>query len=107
MSVSAPKTAGEIWHVSFIPGAVGAKGAITLPTELPDFDVRAGNPILSIAVTDLTGTTVWSYTPSDYNTGLAAGQFCIASARVLNLGDGTTAKSMLNIDYQPGVDPFF
>jgi hypothetical protein len=96
--VTAPKTNGKIINVSIVPGLVLAKAAITLPTYLPDMDLREGNPILAIGITDQTPAAS-SYTADNYSTGLAGGTFCVTSARIIELGDATTAKTMMDITY--------
>lgn len=99
---------GKTQTICIIPGAIGAKGDITLPMRL---NLKTPCPINSITHVDLTGTLVYKHsligaagTASDQITYVAvaahdtAGQFDIKDATTIRLNEAVQAKSILIIE---------
>lgn len=101
------RSRGKTGIICFLPGAVGAKGDITLPIPL---DRRVPCPIVSITHSNETDAGVVKHnlvgtgTASDqivYEAVAAhdtAGQFDIKSATVIRLNEATKAASILTIE---------
>lgn len=99
--IIAPNTANKLVGVSFNVAATLAKAAITLPTHLPDFDLKAGNPVTAIAVSDPTAVTVTSFDASGWDPTLAAGtSWYVVDARTFEMDHAIVNAAMIDICYQ-------